>query len=101
MRAVGVAVPPDDYLPAVANLCKQYGILLHVDEVINGFGRTGRLFAHEHSGVKPDIVTVAKGISSAYLPMAATVVRNSVFKSFIGHAPETRQDTPGTTYAGD
>ena len=46
MSAVGVAVPPDGYLPAVADLCKQHGILLHVDEVINGFGRTGRLFAH-------------------------------------------------------
>jgi taurine-pyruvate aminotransferase len=100
MSAVGVAVPPDDYLPAVANLCKQYGILLHVDEVINGFGRTGRLFAHEHSGVKPDIVTVAKGISSAYLPMAATVVRNSVFKSFIGDASENRQVNQVNTYGG-
>jgi adenosylmethionine-8-amino-7-oxononanoate aminotransferase len=100
MSAVGVAVPPDDYLPTVANLCKQYGILLHVDEVINGFGRTGRLFAHEHSGVKPDIVTVAKGISSAYLPMAATVVRNSVFKSFIGEASENRQVNQVNTYGG-
>ena len=100
MSAVGVAVPPDDYLPAVADLCKQHGILLHVDEVINGFGRTGRLFAHEHAGVKPDIVTVAKGISSAYLPMAATVVRNSVFKSFIGEASENRQVNQVNTYGG-
>jgi adenosylmethionine-8-amino-7-oxononanoate aminotransferase len=100
MSAVGVAVPPDDYLPAVADLCRRHGALLHVDEVINGFGRTGRLFAHEHSGVKPDIVTVAKGISSAYLPMAATVVRNSVFQSFLGDPAENRQVNQVNTYGG-
>jgi taurine-pyruvate aminotransferase len=100
MSAVGVAVPPDGYLPAVADLCKKYGVLLHVDEVINGFGRTGRLFAHQHAGIKPDIVTVAKGISSAYLPMAATVVRNSVFQSFLGDPSENRQVNQVNTYGG-
>jgi taurine-pyruvate aminotransferase len=100
MSAVGVAVPPDGYLPAVAELCKKHGVLLHVDEVINGFGRTGRLFAHEHAGIKPDIVTVAKGISSAYLPMAATVVRNSVFQSFLGDPSENRQVNQVNTYGG-
>jgi adenosylmethionine-8-amino-7-oxononanoate aminotransferase len=100
MSAVGVAVPPDDYLPAVADLCRKHGALLHVDEVINGFGRTGRLFAHEHYGVKPDIVTVAKGISSAYLPMAATVVRNSVFQSFLGDPSDNRQVNQVNTYGG-
>jgi adenosylmethionine-8-amino-7-oxononanoate aminotransferase len=100
MSAVGVAVPPDGYLPAVADLCKKHGVLLHVDEVINGFGRTGRLFAHEHAGIKPDIVTVAKGISSAYLPMAATVVRNSVFQSFLGDPSENRQVNQVNTYGG-
>ena len=100
MSAVGVAVPPDDYLPAVTDLCRRHGALLHVDEVINGFGRTGRLFAHEHYGVKPDIVTVAKGISSAYLPMAATVVRNSVFQSFLGDPSDNRQVNQVNTYGG-
>ena len=100
MSAVGVAVPPDGYLPAVAELCRQHGVLLHVDEVINGFGRTGRLFAHEHAGIKPDIVTVAKGISSAYLPMAATVVRNTVFQSFLGDPSENRQVNQVNTYGG-
>src|SRR5712692_8408894 len=100
MSAVGVAVPPDGYLPAVADLCKKHGVLLHVDEVINGFGRTGRLFAHEHAGIKPDIVTVAKGISSAYLPMAATVVHNTVFQSFLGDPSENRQVNQVNTYGG-
>jgi len=100
MSAVGVAVPPAGYLPAVADLCKRHGVLLHVDEVINGFGRTGKMFAHQHTDVKPDIVTVAKGISSAYLPMAAAVVRNSVFQSFLGDPAENRQVMQVNTYGG-
>jgi adenosylmethionine-8-amino-7-oxononanoate aminotransferase len=100
MSGVGVAVPPDDYLPAVADLCKQYGILLHVDEVINGFGRTGKLFGHQHYGVKPDIIALAKGISSAYLPMAATVISNRVFQSFVGDPADNRQVNQVNTYGG-
>src|SRR5437667_31380 len=75
MSAVGVAVPPDDYLPEVAAIAKKYGCLLHIDEVINGFGRTGKMFAHQHSGVRPDIVAIAKGIAGAYLPIAAPADR--------------------------
>jgi adenosylmethionine-8-amino-7-oxononanoate aminotransferase len=100
MSGVGVAVPPDEYLPEVENLCRKYGILLHVDEVINGFGRTGKMFAHQHYGVSPDIVALAKGISSAYLPIAATVVKNSVFDSFYGDPVENRQVAQVNTYGG-
>src|SRR5579863_2850156 len=100
MSGVGVAVPPDDYLPEVESLCRKYGILLHVDEVINGFGRTGKIFAHQHYRVSPDIVAVAKGISSAYLPIAATVVQNSVFDSFYGEPSENRQVAQVNTYGG-
>jgi adenosylmethionine-8-amino-7-oxononanoate aminotransferase len=100
MSAVGIAVPPDEYLPEVAALAKKYGLLLHVDEVINGFGRTGAMFAHQHSGVQPDIVSIAKGIVSAYLPIAATVVRNNVFKSFLGDPSENRQVFQISTYGG-
>jgi adenosylmethionine-8-amino-7-oxononanoate aminotransferase len=100
MSAVGVAVPPDDYLPEVAAIAKKYGCLLHIDEVINGFGRTGKMFAHQHSGVRPDIVAIAKGIVSAYLPIAATVVRNDVFKSFVGEAADNRQVFQISTYGG-
>ena len=94
MSAVGVAVPPDEYLPEVEKICREYGILLHVDEVINGFGRTGKMFAYQHSGVSPDIIAIAKGISSAYMPIAATVVKNSVFDSFYGDPSENRQAPP-------
>ena len=100
MSGVGVAVPPDEYLPEVESLCRKYGILLHVDEVINGFGRTGKMFAHQHYGVSPDIIAVAKGISSAYLPIAATVVKNSVFDSFLGDPAENRQVAQVNTYGG-
>ena len=100
MSGVGVAVPPDEYLPEVEKLCRQHGILLHVDEVINGFGRTGKMFAHQHYDVKPDIIAVAKGISSAYMPIAATVVKNSVFENFLGEASENRQVAQVNTYGG-
>jgi adenosylmethionine-8-amino-7-oxononanoate aminotransferase len=100
MSGVGVAVPPDDYLPAVADLCRKYGALLHVDEVINGFGRTGKLFGHQHSGVTPDIIAIAKGISSAYLPIAATVIKNHVFRSFYGDPAANRQVQQVNTYGG-
>ena len=100
MSAVGVAVPPDEYLPEVAALAKKYGCLLHVDEVINGFGRTGAMFAHQHYGIRPDIVTIAKGLVSAYLPIAATVVRNDVFASFVGEPAENRQVFQISTYGG-
>jgi taurine-pyruvate aminotransferase len=100
MSAVGIAVPPDDYLPEVEKICRKYGILLHIDEVINGFGRTGKMFGHQHYNVSPDIVAIAKGISSAYLPIAATVVRNNVFDNFLGDASEMRQVAQVNTYGG-
>jgi taurine-pyruvate aminotransferase len=100
MSGVGVAVPPDEYLAEVESLCRKYGILLHVDEVINGFGRTGKMFGHQHYGVSPDIIAVAKGISSAYMPIAATVVKNSVFDSFYGDPTENRQVAQVNTYGG-
>src|SRR5215467_4604806 len=100
MSGVGVSVPPDEYLPEVEKLCRKYDILLHVDEVINGFGRTGKMFAHQHYNVSPDIIAIAKGISSAYLPIAATVVKNEVFQSFYGEASENRQVAQVNTYGG-
>ena len=100
MSGIGIAVPPDEYLKEVEAVCRRYGILLHVDEVINGFGRTGKMFAHQHYGISPDIVAVAKGISSAYMPIAATVVKNQVFASFYGDPAENRQVMQVNTYGG-
>src|SRR5579871_6816642 len=100
MSGVGVAVPPDEYLPMVEATCRKYDVLLHVDEVINGFGRTGKMFGHQHYGISPDIMAIAKGIVSAYLPIAATVVKNKVFESFLGTEADLRQVMQVNTYGG-
>jgi putrescine aminotransferase len=72
--AGGVIIPPPEYWPLVAAICRKYGILLIADEVICGFGRLGRWFGFQHYGLKPDIVSMAKGLSSGYLPISATAV---------------------------
>jgi len=100
MSGVGVAVPPEEYLPMVEAICRKYDVLLHVDEVINGFGRTGRMFGHQNWGISPDIMAVAKGIISAYLPLAATVVKNKVFDSFLGDPADGRQVFQVNTFGG-
>ena len=78
----GVLIPPEDYLPKVREICDRYGVLLILDEVVTGFGRTGRWFGHHHWGVEPDIMTLAKGIASGYMPLSATVVRREIFDAF-------------------
>lgn len=80
----GVIIPHDHYLKEVREITERRGALLIVDEVINGFGRTGKPFGFMHSGIKPDIITMAKGITSAYLPLSATAVRKEIFDSFKG-----------------
>lgn len=83
----GVIVPPPEYLPQVQKICDRHGVLLHIDEVICGFGRSGRKFGHQNFGVKPDIVTMAKGITSGYLPLSATAVRAEIADTFMGTEP--------------
>lgn len=80
--AAGLHVPAKVYWTMLREICDKHGVLLIADEVINGWGRTGKLFAMEHYGVVPDIMTMAKGLSSGYAPIAATVVRPSVFEVF-------------------
>ena len=81
---LGAVVPGDEYWPMIREICDRYGVLLISDEVINGFGRTGRMFAIEHWDVVPDIMTVAKGIISSYLPMAAAIASEEVAGVFAG-----------------
>nr|WP_141430686.1 aspartate aminotransferase family protein [Bacillus sp. 03113] len=78
----GVIVPPQGYLEAVRKICDKYGVLMIVDEVICGFGRSGKPFGHQNFGVQPDIVTMAKGITSAYSPLSATAVKKELYESF-------------------
>ena len=80
----GIIIPPQGYLQGVRALCDRYGVLLITDEVMSGFGRTGRWFAIDHWGVTPDIITMAKGITSAYLPLSATAVRKEIYEAFKG-----------------
>ena len=77
-----VKVPHPRYWERVQAVCREHGILLIVDEVVTGFGRTGRLFGCEHWGVRPDIMTVAKGLTSGYAPMGATIVSRQVEDAF-------------------
>jgi adenosylmethionine-8-amino-7-oxononanoate aminotransferase len=95
----GVAVPPDPYWPLVREICDKYGVLLIADEVITGFGRTGRMFACEHWGLVPDIMSVAKGIVSAYLPLGATIARAPIAEAFSG-AGKNRYLQHILTYGG-
>ncbi len=80
----GILVPPEGYVEEVAAICERTGVLLIIDEVICGFGRTGKKFGHQHYGIKPDIVTMAKGLTSSYLPLSATAVKRGLFEKFEG-----------------
>ena len=94
----GVAIPGPEYWPMLRDICDRHGVLLIADEVINGFGRTGKMFAIEHFGVLPDMITVAKGITSGYQPVGACIVRDHVAEAFVGDSDVTFQH--GYTYSG-
>jgi taurine--2-oxoglutarate transaminase len=85
---------PDGYLPRLRDLCDKYGILLIADEVITGFGRTGAWFGVDHENVVPDMMVLAKGLTSGYVPMGAVIVRDRIAAHF-----ETRMLPLGSTYA--
>ena len=78
MQANGVQMPPPDYFPRVREICDRYGVLLIIDEVITGFGRTGAWFASEHFGIEPDIMTMAKAMTAGYFPMGAVIARKEI-----------------------
>jgi putrescine aminotransferase len=96
--AGGVHPPVDDYWPTVGALCRAHGVLLIADEVVTGFGRTGQWFASQRYGIEPDIVTVAKGITSGYLPLGAVLAGPNLLQVLWG------EDAPrfahGYTYSG-
>ncbi|WP_431027659.1 aspartate aminotransferase family protein [Lysinibacillus sp. LZ02] len=80
----GILIPHPSYVKEVKRICEQYGVLLIMDEVICGFGRTGKFFGHQHFDIKPDIITMAKGLTSAYLPLSITAVRKNIYEKFKG-----------------
>lgn len=96
--ASGVYPPPPDYMQGLRALLDRYGILLILDEVITGFARTGRMFAADHWGIVPDVMTVSKGLSSGYMPIGAAIVRESVAVAFMGRPDGVLSH--GQTYGG-
>jgi adenosylmethionine---8-amino-7-oxononanoate aminotransferase len=99
--AAGMLVHPEGYLRGVRELCDRHGVLLILDEVATGFGRTGRMFACEHERVAPDLLCLAKGITGGYLPLAATLATERIYEGFLGEFEELRTFFHGHTYTGN
>ncbi|MGE0067915.1 MAG: adenosylmethionine--8-amino-7-oxononanoate transaminase, partial [Solirubrobacterales bacterium] len=99
--AAGMIVHPPGYLRAVRELCDRFGVLMIVDEVATGFGRTGTMFACEQEDVAPDFMCLAKGITGGYLPLAATLTTEPVYEGFLGAPEEYRTFFHGHTYTGN
>ena len=95
--AGGVIIPPDSYWPEIERICRERGILLVTDEVICGFGRLGQWFGAEHYGIKPDLMTFAKGVTSGYLPLGGVMVGDRVSDVLIQEGGEFFH---GYTYSG-
>ena len=93
--ANGIIVPPPEYFPMLREICDRWDVLMIADEVMTGFGRTGRWFAMDHWNVVPDIMTFAKGMTCGYLPLGATIVRKHIGDHFKDHF-----FSHGATYAG-
>jgi adenosylmethionine-8-amino-7-oxononanoate aminotransferase len=99
MGAGGVIVPPPSYFPKLREICDRYDVLMIADEVITGFGRTGRWFALGHWGVEPDLVSFAKGVTSGYLPLGGIILSERVHAA-IESAPADRKFMHAATYSG-
>ncbi|HDX9590171.1 adenosylmethionine--8-amino-7-oxononanoate transaminase [Bacillus multifaciens] len=99
--ASGIITMPDGYLKGLRELCTAYNVLLITDEVATGFGRTGKMFACEHEGITPDILTAGKGLTGGYLPVAITVTTDEVYRAFLGDYEEQKTFFHGHSYTGN
>jgi len=99
--AAGMVVHPEGFLRRIAAACRASDVLLILDEVATGFGRTGRMFACDREGIEPDFLALAKGITGGYLPLAATLVSEEVFDGFLGSFESHRTFFHGHTYTGN
>ncbi|PIC69877.1 adenosylmethionine--8-amino-7-oxononanoate transaminase [Sporosarcina sp. P16b] len=99
--AGGMNTMPAGYLKGVEKLCKEFNVLLIVDEVATGFGRTGKMFAVEHEDIEPDLMTVAKGLTGGYLPVAATFATEEIYNAFYGEYEEMKTFFHGHSYTGN
>jgi adenosylmethionine-8-amino-7-oxononanoate transaminase len=99
--AAGMLIQPPGYVKRIRELCTRNNILMIADEVATGFGRTGKMFACEHEQVSPDILCVAKGITGGYLPLAATLTTEEIYRVFLGEYEEFKTFFHGHTYTGN
>ena len=100
MGAGGIVPPPPHYFARIREICDRHGILLILDEVVTGFGRTGTMFGFEQYGVRPDIITLAKGITSGYVPLGASVITDEIWKTISDGLPDQMPVSHGFTYSG-
>lgn len=96
----GITPPPEGYWPAIQDVLKKYDVLLIADEVITGFGRTGSMFGSQHYGIEPDLITVAKGLTSAYFPLSGAIVGEKVYRVMEDGADRVGAFSHGYTYSG-
>lgn len=99
--AAGMMVAPPGYLARVRELCTTYNVLLIVDEVATGFGRTGKMFACQHEGVTPDLMAISKGLTGGYMPLAATLTTEAIYRAFLGRYDEWKTFFHGHSYTGN
>lgn len=93
--SAGIIVPPQGYFEGVRKLCDEFGIMMILDEVMAGFGRTGKWFAHQHADITPDLITVAKGVNSGYVPAGGVIVSEAISDYF-----DDKMFPGGLTYSG-
>lgn len=99
--SVGMRVYPPLYLKKLRKLCDETGVLLIADEIATGFGRTGRMFACDHAGIAPDVMTISKGLTGGYLPMSVTVTTQAIYDAFYADYSEGKAFVHSHTYAGN
>ena len=101
MGAAGIIVYPKEYLKRAAGLLKKYNVHLIADEVATGFGRTGKMFACQHAGAQPDLMCLSKGITSGYLPLAATLATDEIYQGFYDDYEKRKTFYHGHTYTAN
>lgn len=99
--AAGMIMSPPGYLKRIRELCTKYDVLLIADEVATGFGRTGKMFACQHEGVTPDLMTISKGLTGGYMPLAATLTTDEVYNAFLGKYEDFTTFFHGHSYTGN
>jgi adenosylmethionine-8-amino-7-oxononanoate aminotransferase len=101
LAAGGMITMPPGYLRRLRQMATRYGVLIIADEVATGFGRTGRMFACEHEGVRPDLMAISKGLTGGYLPLAATLTTERIYRQFLGRYDEFKTFFHGHSYTGN